>query len=164
MNSKNEKREIAYDYWDLIQSVMLIQDSANPLDERHFSYYCLNQKRIELHDKLCEALGLSKEETQTVTDNIDQCDDFDDFYHRLISLIMFKKPLKEMNYYDVKIEDGDMLVGAFIKFVFVLDKLGKLQEQTTDFHDYKYQVLKKEDTCEWFILFRKKEEASQCTN
>lgn len=87
MNKKDERREIAFEYWDFIQTVMLIQDSASPLGTRTFSYYGLNQKRIELHNKLCEAFGLSKKETEEITDNIDQCDDFADFYNRLISLI-----------------------------------------------------------------------------
>ena len=70
---------------------------------------------------------------------------------------LFEKPLYSFNYYEAEIKDSDIVVGMFPKFTLVLQKLGKLQEQTTDFHDYKYQVLKKEDTVEWFILFRKKE-------
>ena len=78
MDNSRDLQDIALEYWYLLKDIQ----SAGLT----FNFYGLNQKRIEIHDELCEALGLFKEETTYITDNLDQFKSFDDFYNRLLEL------------------------------------------------------------------------------
>ena len=86
MDKKPNLRELARDYWDFIQDVLTALDKGDLTEGRTFAFYGIETKRTQMHDELCEAMGLPKEQTKEITDNIDQCKDFDEFFQKLTDL------------------------------------------------------------------------------
>lgn len=94
--SFNEKtfRDVASSYWWYVQQILYAHQvlSDNPMYTRDFindhcwATYSMNQTRIELHQAMCETLGLTEEQTRPVTDNMEDCEDFDDFCDKLLKL------------------------------------------------------------------------------
>ena len=76
--------DAARDYWDLTQRVRL---SLDFLQSRIYGTpYGIDSRRGEAHDILCEKLGLAKEATKEITDNMDRFDCFESFYDSLLKL------------------------------------------------------------------------------
>ena len=86
MDKKPTARELAQDYWDFIQDVLIALDKGDLTEGRTFAFYGIETKRARMHDELCDAMGLPKEQTKEITDNIDQCKDFDEFFQKLLAL------------------------------------------------------------------------------
>ena len=91
---KEAARNVADSYWWWVQQKLYGRQvlSDNPMYTREFvlehswAFYGYEQTRIELHQEMCELLGLTEEETRPVTDNMDECEDFDDFFERLLKI------------------------------------------------------------------------------
>ena len=79
--------DVARDYWDWIQLIIAAQD-LSPRDQAAFSYsyYGSDSERTERHDILCKILGLDKETTKKITDNLVYYNCFEDFYEALCQL------------------------------------------------------------------------------
>ncbi len=74
--------QLAREYWDFVQDVF----ATLPFGEGGMFVYGLNNHRRELHEKLCQALGLDEIETKPITDNLDRYDCFEAFLEALYKL------------------------------------------------------------------------------
>ena len=74
--------DAAYDYWDWIQKMIILSESIS-LEARLYATYSMDDRRKEYHDILCAKLGLPKEKTTEITDNIDRYDCFEAFFDAL---------------------------------------------------------------------------------
>ena len=91
---KEAARSVADSYWWWVQQKLYGRQvlSDNPMYTREFvlehswAFYGYEQTRIEMHQEMCRLLGLTEEETRPVTDNMDECEDFDDFWERLLAI------------------------------------------------------------------------------
>lgn len=89
MSKKWTAKDVASDYWEYIQSWMLFLDKnagVPGFNTTAVGIYGYESRRTEYHDRVCEALGISKENTKEITDNIDRYGCFDDFYEALVRL------------------------------------------------------------------------------
>lgn len=78
-------RKIAYEYWCTVQALIDFRyDCDVPL-------YGLNQRRLELHEELCETGGFPQTYTETITNNMDRFANFQDFFMALCEEIHIKK-------------------------------------------------------------------------
>lgn len=75
-------RDMAEDYWCFVQNTLIALDGM----PARFSFYGLDKERLRLHTQMAEALGLTESETKDITDHMDECKDFDDFWERLLAL------------------------------------------------------------------------------
>ena len=91
---KEAARNAADSYWWWVQQKLYGRQmlSDNPMYTREFvlehswAFYGWEQTRIEMHQAMCELLGLTEEETRPVTDNMDECEDFEAFWEKLLAL------------------------------------------------------------------------------
>lgn len=88
-----EARNAADSYWWWVQQLLycdqMVDDAGNRLDLKRDvlgRLYGIDYERTRLHHTMCELLGLTEEETRPVTDNMDECEDFEDFWQRLLKL------------------------------------------------------------------------------
>lgn len=96
-DKKLTPRDLADSYWWFVQQIMYGEQMIdNDGYERALkvrvegSYYGLDAMRTKLHREMCEALGLTEEETKCITDHLDECRDFDDFFEKLLKLAVKK--------------------------------------------------------------------------
>ena len=75
-------RDLAEDYWCFVQNTMIALDGM----PARFSFYGLDAERLRLHTQMAEALGLTESETKDITDHMDECKDFEDFWEKLLAL------------------------------------------------------------------------------
>ena len=92
-DGKVTPRDLADTYWWFVQQILygvqMVDNDGYPRDLKvnvEDSYYGLDAIRTRMHREMCEALGLTEEETLCVTDHMDECEDFDDFFERLLKL------------------------------------------------------------------------------
>lgn len=85
MEKEHTPQDAAYDYWDFVQ-FRILQFEDIPHFRDHFGFPALEARRTEFHDALCKALGLDKEVTRQVTDNLDRYDCFERFWEALKGL------------------------------------------------------------------------------
>ena len=81
-NNQTSPKSLAEDYWCFVQNTLIALDDQ-PV---HFSFYSLNAERLRLHTQMAEALGLTEAETKDITDHMDECDDFEAFWEKLLAL------------------------------------------------------------------------------
>ena len=97
-------RDVADSYWWWVQQKLYGRQmlSDNPMYTREFvfehswAFYGWEQNRIEMHQKMCELLGLTEEETRPVTDHMEECENFDDFFERLLKIKHEKEKTKDV--------------------------------------------------------------------
>jgi hypothetical protein len=65
--------DIAWAYWSLVMFT----------PPELFGLYGLNDNRTELHERLCRWYNVSKEESKTVTDYLDECECAVDMHDKL---------------------------------------------------------------------------------
>lgn len=75
-------RDLAEDYWCFVQNTLIALDGM----PARFSFYGLDKERLRLHTQMAEALGLTESETKDITDHMDECKDFEDFWEKLLAL------------------------------------------------------------------------------
>lgn len=75
-------RDLAEDYWCFVQNTLIALDGM----PARFSFYGLDKERLRLHMQMAEALGLTESETKDITDHMDECKDFEDFWEKLLAL------------------------------------------------------------------------------
>lgn len=81
-NRQTSPKSLAEDYWCFVQNTLIALDDQSV----HFSFYGLNAERLRLHTQMVEALGLTEAETKDITDHMDECEDFEDFWERLLAI------------------------------------------------------------------------------
>ena len=81
-NNQTSPKSLAEDYWCFVQNTLIALDGM----PARFSFYGLDKERLRLHTQMAEALGLTESETKDITDNMDECEDFDDFWERLLAI------------------------------------------------------------------------------
>lgn len=81
-NNQTSPKSLAEDYWCFVQDTMIALDGM----PARFSFYGLDAERLRLHTQMAEALGLTESETKDITDHMDECEDFEDFWGRLLAL------------------------------------------------------------------------------
>ena len=93
MFNEKEAKNAADSYWWFVQQILygvqMIDNDGYPRDLKvsvEGSYYGLDAIRTKMHREMCEALGLTEEDTLCVTDHMDECEDFYDFWHKLLTL------------------------------------------------------------------------------
>lgn len=86
-DGKVTPRDMAEDYWCFVQNTLIALDGM----PARFSFYGLDKERLRLHTQMAEALGLTESETKDITDHMDECKDFDDFYQKLLDMAARKK-------------------------------------------------------------------------
>ena len=86
-NNQTSPKSLAEDYWCFVQNTLIALDDQSV----HFSFYGLNAERLRLHTQMAEALGLTEAETKDITDHMDECNDFEDFYQKLLDMAARKK-------------------------------------------------------------------------
>lgn len=75
------------DYWDWIQDYLYWSETAQGKNyQTRCAWYGWDDRRTEFHDAMCERLGLKKEDTKEITDNIDRFDCFESFVEALLEL------------------------------------------------------------------------------
>lgn len=81
--------DVVSDYWDFVQGWLrfLESHSGTPgFGITAVGIYGYDNRRTEYHDRLCDVLGISKDRTKQITDNIDSFDCFESFYDALLQL------------------------------------------------------------------------------
>ena len=86
-NNQTSPKALAEDYWCFVQNTLIALDGM----PARFSFYGLDAERLRLHTQMAEALGLTESETKDITDHMDECKDFDDFYQKLLDMAARKK-------------------------------------------------------------------------
>lgn len=86
-DGKVTPRDMAEDYWCFVQNTLIALNGMPAI----FSFYGLDAERLRLHTQMAEALGLTESETKDITDHMDECKDFDDFYQKLLDIAARKK-------------------------------------------------------------------------
>ena len=81
-DGKATPRDMAEDYWCFVQNTLIALDGM----PARFSFYGLDKERLRLHTQMAEALGLTEAETKDITDHMDECSDFEDFWEKLLAL------------------------------------------------------------------------------
>ena len=81
-NNQTSPKSLAEDYWCFVQNTLIALDGM-PV---RFSFYGLDKERLRLHTQMAEALGLTEAETKDITDHMDECNDFEDFWEKLLAL------------------------------------------------------------------------------
>lgn len=84
---KERLKESAYDYWDFMQRYIIISENGIRGCRAAMTYYGLDNKRTEFHDRLCAVMKIAKEKTKEITDNVDRFDCFDGFYKAIVELV-----------------------------------------------------------------------------
>ena len=68
------------DYWDFVQQIRFL------VNETGIAYYGWDDKRAALHDEMCRALGVTKEQTKEITDNLDKFSRIEEFWDAMLQL------------------------------------------------------------------------------
>ena len=98
MYISEKAKELAKDYWNLINDLMIMSEkfkTETEFDIKYQSFYGLDNRRTEFHDELCKELNIEKDEIKYITDNLDRYDCFERFLEALEKHI--KKPYNEPN-------------------------------------------------------------------
>ena len=91
--NEQEFKAAADSYWWWVQQMLycdqMVDDAGNRLDLKRDvlgRLYGIDAERVRLHKAMCETLGLTEEQTRPVTDNMEDCEDFDDFCDKMLKL------------------------------------------------------------------------------
>ena len=98
MYISEKAKELAKNYWDLVNDLMIMSEkfkTETEFDIKYRSFYGLDNRRTEFHDELCKELNIEKDEIKYITDNLDRYDCFERFLEALEKHI--KKPYNEPN-------------------------------------------------------------------
>ena len=104
---KEAARNAADSYWWWVQQLLycdqMVDDAGNRLDLKRDvlgRLYGIDYELTRLHQTMCELLGLTEEQTRPVTDHMDECEDFEDFWQRLLTINQNKEKTNALS------EDG----------------------------------------------------------
>jgi len=74
LTGASEVPKIAWEYWGWISFMA-----------KHPGLYGLDEKRAECHDRLCKHYGISKDESKTITDNLNKYEDAATMHFALVN-------------------------------------------------------------------------------
>lgn len=75
-----EEEILCYEYYELIKDICELQGTASCV------FYGLDNRRKEIHDKICELMKINKSDTTKITDNIDKYENGGDVYIALLDI------------------------------------------------------------------------------